>query len=140
MMALILRLVLATVFLYAGIAKFIDPAGLVESILQYRIVPEILVIPLALLLPPFEIISALALLTGPWKQQAAFNIALLCVTFLVALGYAISQGLVIECQCFGNLSSSSSGMLWPLLRNFCLLAMAIWIYRQEETTYRKDRD
>lgn len=129
MIMVILRFLLAAVFLYAGFAKLFDPASLAEDILQYQIVPESLVNLFVLTLPLFEIISALALIIGPWKRQAAFNIVVLCVLFLSALGYATARGLTIECHCFGATSGATMGM--AVVRDVVLLIISIVVYWKE---------
>lgn len=127
MISLLLRLLLAAVFLYAGFAKLLDPVSLAEDILQYHLVPESLVYLFALALPPFEILTALALLIGPWKRHAAFSLAVLCLLFLGALGWATLRGLSIECRCFG--AASATSMTVAMVRDLLLLGLALICYR-----------
>ena len=119
---LLMRAVLAVVFLYAGVVKLVDPASLATSIARFQMVPLFLVHPLALALPPFEVVCGLALLAGPWKRQATFGITALCAVFLVALISAAIRGLDVDCSCFG--STSSEPLWWLIVRDVVLLAVA----------------
>jgi putative oxidoreductase len=123
---LLARAALALVFLYAGAVKLWDPAALASSIVRFQLVPLFLVHPMALALPPLEVICGIALLVGPWKRQAAFGIAALCAAFLLALLSAAARGLEVDCTCFG--SASAQPMWWLILRDVVLLAAAAAMY------------
>ena len=129
MIVVTLRVLQAAVFLYAGFAKIGDPVGLSEDILQYQLLQDSTVNIFALALPPFEILSAMALLIGPWKRQAAFSLAFLCTIFLIGLGYAAFRGLSIECHCFGAASGTTMGI--AAFRDVFLLIVAIAVYWRE---------
>lgn len=51
------RVVLGTVFVYAGFIKLIDPKAFAVSISQYDIVPQILLAPVAIGLPALELLA-----------------------------------------------------------------------------------
>ena len=123
---LLLRAALAMVFMYAGVVKLADPASLASSIVRFQIVPLFLVHPIALALPPLEVICGIALLAGPWKRQAAFGIAAMCAVFLVAILSAALRGLGVDCTCFG--STISQPMWWLITRDVVLLAAGGAIY------------
>lgn len=120
------RWVLAGVFLYAGFVKLLDPAALAASIARFQLVPEFLIHPMALALPPLEILCGIALLAGPWKRKAALGISLLCVLFLGALFTAAARGIAVECSCFGG---SAGEPIWRLItRDVVLLGVALIVY------------
>src|SRR5437773_12095347 len=58
------RAVLATVWAWAGVAKLADPSGAVLSVRAYRLLPEVLVRPVAWGLPYLELAVAVLLLAG----------------------------------------------------------------------------
>ncbi len=121
-----LRWVLGGVFIYAGLAKLQDPASLAVSIARFRIVPEIVINPMALALPPLEVMCGMALLAGPWKRQAALGISSLSALFLVALTTAAASGIAVECSCFG---ATAAEPLWKLIvRDLLLLVAALAVY------------
>ncbi len=123
---LVLRVVLAGVFIYAGAIKLGSPEALASSIARFRLLPDLCIHPLALGLPPFEILSGLALLAGPWKRQAAFNLGGLCLVFLIALVTAAARGIEVDCSCFGSAARTPMGQM--IARDLLLLAAAAAVY------------
>jgi uncharacterized membrane protein YphA (DoxX/SURF4 family) len=87
------RWLLAGVFFYAGVVKVGQVESFAASIARFQVVPGLLINPIALGLPPFEILCGLALLAGPWKRQAAFSILVLSGGFLIALLSAALRGI-----------------------------------------------
>jgi len=102
-LAIVLRLVLAYVFLAAGIPKFLDPTTFLEQTANYDLFPTLSPI-IAIVLPPIEIAAGVALLIAPriWRQSATtINFVLMCV-FTYAVYQAWSRGIDTECGCFGK--------------------------------------
>lgn len=126
MVLLILRAGLATVFIWAGLAKFPDPAALAHAVARFDLLPAWLINPFSLALPVFEILSGVGLLIGPWPRQFAFNLACLNGIFLFALTSAWIRGIKIECSCFGGISSASLPQL--VIRDLLLLCASIAVY------------
>lgn len=120
------RLALAAVFLYAGIMKMSDPSAFGSAIAHFKILPAGLVNLVALGLPPFEILSAILLVVGPWKRLGAFNIFILCVVFLAALVSVAARGIELNCSCFGSAQGEPVGA--AIARDVVLLAVAAIVY------------
>lgn len=99
---LILRLVLAAVFLYAAWTKLRESWLLFAMALDaYGLLPQWAVETLARVLPWFELALGILLLSGLWlRQAAAISSALLLVFFGVMLR-SYGKGLQINCACFG---------------------------------------
>ncbi|MEM1060011.1 MAG: MauE/DoxX family redox-associated membrane protein [Verrucomicrobiota bacterium] len=127
-MLLALRLVIGGLFVYAGGLKFLHPVAFADSIATYQLLPEALLHPVALLLPPLEIIAGAMLISGYRKRLATFTLVLLCLVFLVALGQGWARGLEIDCGCFGSESSSEQAALWAIGRDILFLLGLGWLY------------
>ena len=80
-MIFLIRLVLAAVFIYAGVIKIANPSGFVENIDNYQILPYLLVTIVALILPWVEVITGLALIFGRWLHGASTLIILMNVVW-----------------------------------------------------------
>lgn len=94
------RIVLAVVFLYGGIPKLFSIQDFAVVISAYGLVPDLLVLAVAVFLPIFEIITAVGLLLNHrWALVAA---ASLLVLFISVLSYGLHLGLDIDCGCFGT--------------------------------------
>jgi thiol-disulfide isomerase/thioredoxin len=132
LLLLVARLVLAAVFLVAGLAKLVDRGSLVRSVGEFG-VPKLLVAPLALALPPVELAVAVALVpvaTAWWGAVAALG---LLVVFLAALGVNLARGRRPACHCFGQIASGPIG--WQTVaRNLALAALAGLLVWQGRTT------
>ena len=92
------RWVLGTVFIYAGTTKLIEPQIFATLIDAYGIVPEIMLMPVAVLLPLFEVIAGIGILFDIRGSLTA--ISGLLVLFLLILGYGMAMGLDVDCGCF----------------------------------------
>jgi uncharacterized membrane protein YphA (DoxX/SURF4 family) len=127
------RLLLGGVFLAAGMLKLPDPAAAVRAVRAYRLLPEVLVAPVAFGLPVIEIAVGLALLAGVFVRTAAVASAVLLIIFLAAVGSAWGRGLQIDCGCFGNGGAVAAGetAAYPteVLRDTALLVVALALAR-----------
>lgn len=119
---LLVRVLLAGIFVVAGWAKFVDRAGSRQALLDFG-VPARLVPLLASLLPFAELLVAGALLpraTAWWGALGALGLFML---FTIAIGYNMALGRAPACHCFGQLHSEPVG--WStLIRNLLLAAVA----------------
>ena len=100
--ALIFRLALAGVFLYAGIAKAWNPQEFGLEIARYRMVPHNLINVMAITLPWVEIAAGVLLVVGLWARAAALACTGMMVVFIAAIISALQRGLDISCGCFGD--------------------------------------
>lgn len=121
--ALICRLALGIIFLYAGIEKIIAPREFAVAIYNYRLLPDWPVNMLAVILPWLELSVAACLISGIYVRGAALLSALLFLIFAVALATNLIRGLDISCGCFGG---SGGNINWLyLLRDTSLLGMSL---------------
>jgi len=122
---LVARLLLAAVFLLAGVAKLADREGSAKALHAFGLAPG-LAQPLSWLLSAAEIAVAVALVpvASAW-YGACGSLALLSI-FVVGIGVNLARGRNPDCHCFGQLHSAPVG--WPtLVRNGLLGAIAAWL-------------
>jgi Methylamine utilisation protein MauE len=129
----ILRFLIAALFLFAAVAKLLDPGAFAQQIANYQLTPWPLTAGLAVLLPALELCVGLCLLFGRWESGALVWTAILLAIFSAALITAIARGLSIDCGCFGR-SVENTGTIWPLIRNLVSLAVTgfLWFSRVKE--------
>lgn len=130
--ALLARLLLAAVFLVAAVGKLADRPGSRQALADFG-VPVRLAAPMALLLPPAELVIAVLLLPGrtaPWGALAALGLLGL---FIAGVTINLVRGRKPNCHCFGQLHSAPVG--WStVIRNGVLAAAAgIVLWRGGET-------
>ncbi len=122
--ALICRLALGIIFLYAGLEKIIAPSEFALAIYNYRLLPDGAINLLAVILPWLEVLLACGLIAGSYVRGSSLLSALLFLTFSVALTISLVRGLDISCGCFGG-STGSINWLY-LFRDTSLLAMSVF--------------
>jgi len=106
---LLLRLVLALVFIYAGVEKISDPERFSQSISNYKLLPVMFVNFFAIVLPWIEVVAGLLLLFGIEVKENSFILSILLLVFISAIGISLARGLNIECGCFGTSSGAMIG-------------------------------
>ncbi len=125
---LIARLLLALVFVIAGMAKLADREGSRQAVVDFG-VPTVLAAPLGIFLPLAELAVAAALIspvTAWWGALGALAILLL---FAAGISINLARGHQPDCHCFGQLHSAPAS--WKTLaRNGVLAAVAGFVLWQ----------
>jgi uncharacterized membrane protein YphA (DoxX/SURF4 family) len=125
----LVRYFFAAVFLFSGFSKLADPRAFAVLIEAYGLIPEGLVMAVAIALPVFEIIVALGLIFDVRGSLAA--VSGLLVLFLMVLGYGIHLGLDIDCGCFGPSDPEAraySGLRSAFYRDLVMMAGVFFLF------------
>ncbi len=117
----ILAVIVAGVFIYAGILKVIDPVQFARDVDNYKMLPWPVAVALGFYLPWLEIFCGLALIIRRLYRGAVVLLAGLTIVFIVASIIAKARGLDISCGCFGHASQGWS-FGWHMVLDFALLA------------------
>ena len=136
--ALVLRLALGAIFLYAAWLKLRDPWSLFAlSIDSYHLLPRWGVELVARTLPWFELLIGVLLVAGVWLRLSSVATSLLLVVFFSLMVRAWAKGMEIACGCFGPGDIIS----WKtLLRDGSLLAASlvltgvVFLHRRRDAT------
>src|SRR5919202_2989264 len=116
------RLLLALVFVVAGVAKLADRAGSRQAAVDFG-VPVSLATPLGVLLPLAELAVAAALIPTITAWWGALGALALLLLFVAGIGINLARGRQPDCHCFGQLHSAPAS--WSTLaRNVVLAAVA----------------
>jgi uncharacterized membrane protein YphA (DoxX/SURF4 family) len=99
---LLARLLLASVFALAGLAKLADRDGSRQAIIDFGL-PAALATPLVLLLPLAELAVALALVPAWSAWWGAVGALTLLMLFVLGISINLARGRKPECHCFGQL-------------------------------------
>lgn len=131
---------ICAVFLFAAIPKIIHPLDFAEVIAAYGLLPEPFVVPLAYILPPLEVVAAVALFRQ--KRWGYIGIGGLLLFFILVLAYGIHLGLDVDCGCFGPEDpehKAFSGLRTAVVRDFLLLILLSYSFwysnRRARLTY-----
>ena len=125
----LVRVILATIFLWSGLAKLIDPASFAVIIEAFGLIPESLTMQIAVGLPVLEILLAIGLLLD--ISGSLTIITGLLFMFMAILIYGILIGLDVDCGCFGFADSKSEtfhGLRPSLYRDIMMMIGVIYLY------------
>ncbi|MFE7640046.1 MULTISPECIES: MauE/DoxX family redox-associated membrane protein [unclassified Kitasatospora] len=135
------RLGLAVVWGWAGLAKISDPAEAAQAVRAYEILPEGLVKPIGYGLPFLELALALLLVVGLGVRLVAGVSALLLLAFIAGIASAWARGISIDCGCFGgggHVDASQTEYLQEILRDTGFLLLAGWLLWRPRTRLSAD--
>ena len=124
-----LRWGLGAIFIYAGGTKLLAPEIFAVLIEAYGIVPDALLMPVAIMLPLMEVIAGIGLLFDIRGSLAIFT--MLLVLFIAILGFGITMGLDVDCGCFGPQDPEAEAfhsLRLSLYRDLGLLAGVVLLY------------
>ena len=128
----LLGIALGAVFVYASLDKIEQPREFARIVYHYRLIGPSAALgfvpanTLAVTLPWVEALTGLLLIAGLWRREAALAAALLLVTFLVAVGWALAHGIDVEnCGCFSVTGEGRAAGLKLVLQDLGLLALAL---------------
>lgn len=122
-----MRFLLGGVFVFAGAAKLVDPRAFARTISGYDLLPEELLVPVAIALPAIEFLAGVGLcfnIRGSLKVVSG-----LLAMFLGVLGYAILQNLDVDCGCFSAEEIRAQNNLQvAFVRDIGLMAVACYLF------------
>jgi uncharacterized membrane protein YphA (DoxX/SURF4 family) len=135
---IILRIALGAVFIYASLDKIANPSGFATAIGYYRMLPYVLIPPMAAVLPWLELACGLALILNRWIAGASLLIVLMNAIFIIAITAALMRGLDITCGCFSTSAAGSRIGLARLVEDTIFLLAAGYLYiKQPSTSYNR---
>ena len=125
--ALVLRIVLGYIFIYASLDKIRHPDLFAEAVYNYQLLPEIAVNLVAICLPWLELFSGSLLVLGLWVQGSILIVSGLMLVFIGALGINLARGLDVHCGCFIT-QSSDPITIFTLFRDSLFLLLALYLF------------
>ena len=122
-----LDVIVAGIFIYAGILKVMDPAQFARDIDNYKMLPWTISVRFAFYLPWLEILAGVCLVVRRLYLGALSIFTALISVFIVASVIAKARGLDITCGCFGHVSRNWS-FSWHLATDLAILAVALALW------------
>lgn len=124
---LLLRWLVAIIFIFAGVTKLSHPEMFARAIDNYRILPYLPVTLLAIVLPWLEIFGGMFLIIGKWQRGAALTLLMLTFMFLIAISSAMLRGLDISCGCFSTSMEGTKIGYTRLIEDLVLFCALLFI-------------
>ena len=126
---LVLRLLLGLLLLVAGLIKLRDPLNFRHALDAFGFLPLKITIPVAVVLPPFEVLCGLAIILGFRTRAMVSAAAGMLLIFSAVLGWLLISGRSVDCGCFGRAELLNASPPIALVRNLVFLVVAGVIYR-----------
>lgn len=117
-LVLVLRILVAGVFIFSAILKLTDQAGFLDDVQGFGVLPYDQAYLVALVLPWLELLCGLAVLT--WRYSAAASLLMIGMNggFIYFIRHALQQGREIDCGCFGT---------WVVFQNHDHHLIFLWV-------------
>ena len=110
-LVLALRVLLGGVLLVAGALKVMHTESLAAAIAGYRLLPPGGVLPLAIALPPLELLSGLYLVVGLFTRISGIVVCAMFVAYAAAIASAVLRHIPASCGCLGPGDTATAD--WP---------------------------
>lgn len=121
-------LVLGGIFLYSGLIKAGAGREFANSLAPFTILPEAWQNPFAVGLMWTETAAGLLVLLPLTRKIGATVILGLCLLFISVLSWALANGIIVDCACFGPEGSPSAAkMIAAIVRDVFLAALALMV-------------
>lgn len=138
------RLFVGLLFIFSGVVKANDPAGLGYKMQEFFEVwgwhgLDGLALPLSLAMIAFEIVAGAAVIIGWRFPLFAWLLLALIVFFTFLTGYAVLSGKVRECGCFGDCIPLTAEQSFAKDLVLLALILLLFVRRREVTALMADR-
>lgn len=126
----VMRILLGCVFIVAGGSKLLAPRAFARVISAYDLLPEELLVFVALGLPALELLAGLGLLFN--IRGSIKTVFALLAGFLLVLAYAILKNLDVDCGCFSQVEMDArSSLRIAFIRDLGLIAISLYLIAWE---------
>lgn len=138
--ALLARVYLAAVFLWACWHKILEPGSFALDIATYQTLPLSTVNLLAIVLPWIELVAAVMLLAGFRTRAAALLVTGMMSMFTAAVAIALAKGLDMSCGCFASAGAADDPIsLRTIGRDLGWLGLSLYVLVFDGTPLGLDR-
>ncbi len=121
----LIRFVLGGTFLFSGAIKAGASEEFALALAPFSILPESWIGPFAVTLAWTEIAAGLLILLPRVHRLGSALILCLTLLFIGALTWALTNGLIVSCGCFGGDGTpSAAAMQWAILRDVGIASAA----------------
>lgn len=140
-LGLIARVYLGLVFVIACWHKILDPQMFALDVATYQFLPLWAVNGFALALPWVELLAGAMLVLGFRARAAALLVALMMLSFILALLWALHLGLDMACGCFASQAAITDDPIsWlTLVRDGFWLALGLYVLTLDRVPWGLDR-
>ena len=132
--ALLCRVILGVILIYASIDKIVHPAEFAKAMGNYNVLPFGLENLLGIVLPILELLVGICLVFGIMLDGSAIITAGMMTVFIIALSQAMIRGIDINCGCF-KVTVENGGHqvgIRRIIEDFLFLGMSLMVLSRGE--------
>jgi uncharacterized membrane protein YphA (DoxX/SURF4 family) len=141
--SLVVRVGLAFVFFWSGIAKISDLDQARRAVAAYQLFPYTITQIIGVGLPIVELAVAVLLLAGLVTRYTAIVYILIMAAFIFGIAHSWASGLNIDCGCFGGggaiTGSAKAEYIEEILRDVGLALCAAYLAWWPRTPFSADK-
>jgi putative oxidoreductase len=140
-LALILRLYIGGLFIYAGISKIDNIGAFTVAIATYGIVSYSIAEIMAIVVPWVELISGIFLVAGIGAPFSAAIIAVLLALFSIAILIDLIKGVPLHCGCFRGEPARVGDVIswWEFARDILWFIMTLHVFFFDKSFHLESR-
>jgi uncharacterized membrane protein YphA (DoxX/SURF4 family) len=122
---LVIRLIMGSLFIWAGLGKIVAPLDFAASIYNYKLFPEVLIGLTAAIIPWLETLAGVSLILGVRVKGGSLVISVLLLLFISLIAISWVRGLDVECGCFSGVERTVG--LLAIAEDLVMLAGALFV-------------
>ena len=132
--ALLCRVILGVILIYASIDKIVHPEEFAKAIGNYNVLPFGLENLLGIVLPILELLVGICLVLGIMLDGSAIIAAGMMTVFIIALSQAMIRGIDINCGCFKVTVENGGHQVGVrrIIEDFLFLGMSLMVLSRGE--------
>jgi uncharacterized membrane protein YphA (DoxX/SURF4 family) len=121
------RVLLGSAFIYSGAIKLVDVKRFARMISQYDLVPDMMLAPVAIILPIVELLAGIGLV---FEVAGALSMVTgMLLMFVFVLWYGMLKDLDVDCGCFSTEElRGQQGLQKAFYRDLVMLAVCAYLY------------
>src|SRR3954447_9583830 len=140
--SLAMRVLLAAMWFKYSVGKLGSPEQNVQSVRNFKILPESLVTPFGYAQPWLELAFGLLLILGLGTRLVALFSALLLLVYIGGIMSLGARGIAISCGCGGSgglVPAGDTRYTPDVLRDLVFMLPAVWLLWKPESKFSAER-
>lgn len=126
-----LRVCLGCLFLFSGAAKIADVRHFAGTVADHGILPDVVVLPAALLVSVCEILLGALLSLNVRTREVALILAVLVLCFTASSGWMYLRSHAAECGCFGSVIKRESNVVMMVQNLLVVVSLGLFALRPD---------
>ena len=134
----ITRIFMGVIFIFASWEKILYPANFAEIVSNYKVLPVVLINPVAIMLPYLEAVCGVLLIINFKAKGSSLIYIILMFIFISFMFSAFIRNLDIQCGCFTVSPEATKNIIFSLIRDSSLFIIGCTYFFTNKQIMEKD--